>query len=476
MKQIGDEYFDSKEFRNILDSYEASVGTGHPIFMDVDDLADIADYYNMVGKKEKAIQTADLALDLNPGATLPLVFKARQALDAGDIETARRLAGQIISREDPEYTLIEAEIMIAEQRPQQADEYLTTYFENLPDEEKDDCVLDITALYLDYGEYKLADKWKKRARDRRRKDIRDMSGRVDFALGDFDKSLETFRQLVDEEPYNKRYWYACANNHFMKDELNETLDCVDFGIAIDPEDPDCLLLKANVLFKKNSYKEAVRYYERYLSEVPADASVKLNIGVCCINLQQYDLAIDYLHDALNLTGDDEFTRFSVLQEMAFAYSAMKMPGLAMACINEADKLPCDHADMKVLKGHIYLENNEPQKAQKMFQQAVAESDNSPRIVLRVILSLYDNEYFDICFKLLRHFLKTSGKDCDEGYAYMALCCWEMKKDSEFLTYLELIVKRNTDMARTVLGHLFPEGMQPADYHQYMYNKLNHNEK
>ena len=148
MKQIGDEYFDSKEFRNILDSYEASVGTGHPIFMDVDDLADIADYYNMVGKKEKAIQTADLALDLNPGATLPLVFKARQALDAGDIETARRLAGQIISREDPEYTLIEAEIMIAEQRPQQADEYLTTYFENLPDEEKDDCVFDITALYL----------------------------------------------------------------------------------------------------------------------------------------------------------------------------------------------------------------------------------------------------------------------------------------------------------------------------------------
>ena len=40
--QTGDEYFDSKEFRDILTSYEESVRSGLPIFMDADDLTDIS--------------------------------------------------------------------------------------------------------------------------------------------------------------------------------------------------------------------------------------------------------------------------------------------------------------------------------------------------------------------------------------------------------------------------------------------------
>ena len=37
-------YFESKEFKNILKQYEESVKSGHPAYMDADDLADIADY------------------------------------------------------------------------------------------------------------------------------------------------------------------------------------------------------------------------------------------------------------------------------------------------------------------------------------------------------------------------------------------------------------------------------------------------
>ena len=36
-------YFESKEFKNILKQYEESVKSGHPAYMDADDLADIAD-------------------------------------------------------------------------------------------------------------------------------------------------------------------------------------------------------------------------------------------------------------------------------------------------------------------------------------------------------------------------------------------------------------------------------------------------
>ena len=61
----GDRYFDSKVFQNILMSYENSVKSGHPIFMDADDLTDIADYYNLIGDTEKAKETIDYALEIS---------------------------------------------------------------------------------------------------------------------------------------------------------------------------------------------------------------------------------------------------------------------------------------------------------------------------------------------------------------------------------------------------------------------------
>ena len=62
MKKTGDEYFDSEEFRNLLDGYEESVKSGHPVFMDADDLADIADYYHFMGANQDADETIDYAL------------------------------------------------------------------------------------------------------------------------------------------------------------------------------------------------------------------------------------------------------------------------------------------------------------------------------------------------------------------------------------------------------------------------------
>jgi hypothetical protein len=48
----------------------------------------------------------------------------------------------------------------------------------------------------------------------------------------------------------------------------------------------------------------------------------------------------------------------------------------------------------------------------------------------------------------------------------------MKKDDEFMKYLKIAVDKNPKEARSVLGRLFPEGMDPQDYYEYMLNNLN----
>ena len=71
-----EEYFKSEGFRNLLKQYEASVNSGQPIYMDADDLADIADYYQFNGRMDEADAAISLALEYNPDAVGPLLYKA----------------------------------------------------------------------------------------------------------------------------------------------------------------------------------------------------------------------------------------------------------------------------------------------------------------------------------------------------------------------------------------------------------------
>lgn len=149
--QIDDEYFDSKEFKEVLNSYEESIESGDTPFMDVDDLVDIADYYNYKGKAAKSREAIGLALELYPEAASPLIFKACEELRNGRIENAEELAGCVTDKETPDYKYLEAEILIAKNEIDKAEKFLHEYFMTVEPDDYDDFVLDIANIYIDYG-------------------------------------------------------------------------------------------------------------------------------------------------------------------------------------------------------------------------------------------------------------------------------------------------------------------------------------
>ena len=178
-----------------------------------------------------------------------------------------------------------------------------------------------------------------------------------------------------------------------------------------------------------------------------------------------------LLEAEKAAPDDSPYLVEIYQELGFAYSELKMPETALYYIDQTEMLDCDHVDMLVVKGHILLGNGKLKEAEDMFRQAVKQSEDNLRTVMRIIVSLYDNHYVEAAYKMFRSFFKYVGKDWNEGYGYMALCCYDLKRDQEFLDYLEICCNRNPNEAKLVLSHLFPEGMKPEDYYGYMVKEL-----
>lgn len=437
MKKTGDEYFDSEEFRNLLDGYEESVKSGHPVFMDADDLADIADYYHFMGANQDADETIDYALSLYPNATLPNVFRAREALTAGDIDKAKECVEQIENKDDPEYQYMQAELLIAQDKVEEADQFLRQYFSTIPPDEYQDFVMDVSNIYNDYGLNDKAYEWMMRTKGDDSNDFKELMARTLFGLGKYKDSERIFNELLDKNPYSTRYWNALASAQFMNEDFSNAITSSEYAIAIDPKNPEGLLSKANGLYQLGNYEEAILYYNRYLEVAQPDDIVP-----------------------------------QIYQELALCHSSLHHLDEALAYIDKIQGANSDPTDMLVMKGYIYLENDNVPEAERMFKEAITRSHNAPIILLRIIVSLYDNRYVKACYEMFKKFFSiVVDEHFKQGYSYMALCCWDLGYTEEFLKYLHIAVERNPAETRIVLRHLFPEGMAVKDYYDFMCQKL-----
>jgi tetratricopeptide (TPR) repeat protein len=261
--------------------------------------------------------------------------------------------------------------------------------------------------------------------------------RTFFGLGKYKDSERIFNELLDKDPYSTRYWNALASAQFMNEDFSGAIVSSEYAIAIDPHNPEGLLSKANGLYQLGNYEEAVLYYNRYIDVAQPDELVP-----------------------------------QIYQELALCHSSLHHLDQALAYIDKSQELESNPVDMLVMKGHIYLENDNIPMAEKMFKDAITRSHNAPIILLRIIVSLYDNRYVKACYEMFKKFFSMVVDDnFRQGYSYMALCCWDLGYTEEFLKYLHIAIKRNPTETRIVLRHLFPENMAAKDYYDYMYQKL-----
>lgn len=465
------EYFESEEFRDILKEYEEKDRLGGPLFMDLDDMADVADYYHMNGQVDEAMAIIERAQELYPGATPPLVYKIHNALDNQDIDEAYRLLGMIDDKQDLEYLLIQGEILIAQDRIDEAEQLFSERFRTITPEQHQDFVVDVANIYSNYNVHDKAMQWSTRALPEDTDDFRELMARTLFGLGKYDESEQLFNELIDRHPYSVDYWNAIASTQYMKGDYNAAVTSSEYAIAIDPDNAEALQGKANGLQRLENHEEAVKYFERYLEKIPDDELALLNLGVCLINLGKLYEATTRLHQALDVAQEDSPYLAEIYQELGFAYSELHQPKTALHYLEKTDDMDCDHTEVMVVKGHVHLANGNIKKAEEIFRKIIEDPETPPRALLRILVSLYDNKYVHAAYKMFPHYFEVVGDDSKEGYSYMALCCWDLQRYEEFLKCLEKAVERNPQEARLVLSPLFPQGTDPTEYYNYMKEHL-----
>jgi tetratricopeptide (TPR) repeat protein len=302
----------------MLNDYEGAVSRDEPVFLDADDLTDIAEYYQQNARYDEADRAISRAIEMEPHALSVLNYQVHQALAEGNVEEAEDFLDQMMERESPEYIYSRAEVMIAKGETDAADRFLRDCLHDVPSDEYQDYVLDVANIYTDYGLSDKAMEWMMRARYDNTDDFKELMARTLFGLGKYEDSERLFNELIDHDPFQKRYWNALASTQFMKEDYSASVTSSEYAIAIDPDDPDAVVSKANGLYRLENYEQALTYFERYSRLVPDDEFGFLHQGSCLINLGRFEDAVRQLNTAEQLAPDDSPYLLEIYEEQAEA--------------------------------------------------------------------------------------------------------------------------------------------------------------
>ena len=333
-------YFNSPEFQETLRRYEASLQEGRSEYFGSDELSDISEYYYDCGKKKEAVDVLDYAIQLHPGAAMPLVFKGRIALiDNKDIDTAQHYADMVADQLDLDYLYLQAEIMITRGNIAEADSFLSNAMHQIDEDDVPDYVLDIATIFIDYNQPDIAAKWLALSDEDDLLDYREVKARIAFAKGDYEQSEQIFEQLLDEDPYSGKYWNSLAVTQLMSNRINDSITSSEYSIAIDPEDEEALLNKANALFSLGNFTDAMDYYQRFLKLCPDEGAAYMFLGNCLLNLGRPEEAMPQYNKALECYEKCNLSTAEVNQCRAFTLSLLGHVEQALECLNETLKDP-----------------------------------------------------------------------------------------------------------------------------------------
>lgn len=472
MSYNSEEYFNSGEFKAVLKKFEDAEKTGEPVILASEDYVDIAEYYYNNGCIDRACEIIDKTTEIYPGVTAPLLFKARMALlDYNDIEKAEYYAEQIENKDDLEYFYIKAEIMIVENLFDKADSYLEKCFSNIDDEDKDYFAIDSSAIFLDYSVTEKAEKWLRRSKDTDSVEYQEQYARIMFEKGEYETSKDLFDKLIDKDPYSTQYWNSLASSQFFCQDIEESIRSSEYAIAINPYNATALFNKANGLYHIGNYKEALTFYKRYNRLCPDDENSEMLTGFCHIILGDYENAIIHLEKAAALSKENTVNLIEIYKEWAYALCHLGKMDESMAVLDMAETTDCDKNMLLVYRGRILYENGRIDDAKECFFSAIKNSDGSPEVMMKVAITLFENKNIKSAYKFF-NLLFTRNSLKNEGYAYFAVCCYELKKKEEFLYILKKAAEYAPKETKIMLGDLFPNETKVENYYQYMYEKLN----
>lgn len=330
-------YFQGQEFRTSLANYERMLATGEPAELDSEALTDIAEYYAMNQRMEDANRCIQYALSFYPDSVDPQIFLSRQQMFQGNQEKAWAICNAISDQDDREVLFLRAELFFYFGENDRAFDLLLSCYLNAEKEDAPELFYDAIALAMDYG---LGDKallWVKRLRTDYPEytDAIALQAEIHNYRREYQQAADLLRGNIELIAYDIQAWLQMAEACLWLENYDDAMEAVDYALAIEPENADALIMRANILLDTDRLEEAHEYYVRFLHYFPNDERANYLDSQCLIDCGCYESAIGRLE--LLAAQPGSAIRGYVLSYLAYCHDQLKHTEQSLHYRQQAEK-------------------------------------------------------------------------------------------------------------------------------------------
>lgn len=354
----------------MAEQYEAAQAEQKRIYLDADDLADLADWYATRHKYPQAKEVAEYGLQLHPGNTDLLVEQAYLYIDSREREQAKVIAEEI--QEDyPEVRILKANLLLGDGRVQEAEKLLA----GIEDKEEMANIIDIAYLYIDMGYPEKAAEWLELGKDLYydKEAYIATQGDCFHALGLFKRGADCFNRLIDINPYSASYWFGLARCHFDMQQFDKAIDACDYAIVADEEFADAYIVRGHAFYQLGNEEKAMESY-RQAEKLGAVAPgfMQMFTGLSNIANAEWAEGLEHLEKAIaskSLEGDD-FTAATLYANAALCLYQLGEKEKAHQYCQKARERSVENIDAYLVEGRFYMEEGEHDKGVQEWAQAL----------------------------------------------------------------------------------------------------------
>lgn len=365
-----------KELNDLIAQYEAMRTENKPLYLDGDQLADIADKYASERRFQEAQEVITYGLSLHPDNTDLMVEQAYLHLDTHKPQLAKEVAESISETYATDVKLLKAELLLNEGKLDAAEMLLDTL-----DEQDDlDTIIEVSYLYIDMGYPERALPWLTKGLDNyvEEEDFIAVSADCYCAANMLEKAAYFYNKLIDKNPYAPPYWLGLSKCQFSEQDYAKANESIDFALAADEQYGEGHLMKAHCLFHLENENDAIEEYEKALQyKALAPEYAYMFIGLTYSNKEDWRQANDYYERALQVietTGDTDSPLLTdIYSNKAVAMSKLGKRKEAHKLCAKAKAIDPKDPEPYLLEGRIYMDENNFDKARGEWGMALRYS-------------------------------------------------------------------------------------------------------
>lgn len=296
--------FDSREFRELLDSYEDMLRNGGTCYFDSSDIYDIADYYRRYDREQDALDAIDFGLSMHHDAQDIMALKGSILFRLDRMDEAHAVASSLTDFSDCDVLMFLAELSLADGDPESADRYLRRAVSSCAEDE--DLAVDAVTLFIDYVQYDYARKWLEKISGRfpGSVQIKELQAELHLVGQEYIEAEKLYNELLDTDPYSLYYWEQLALTEYNMEEWGKALDCFDFIEAIDSSYQTVNMVKVECLIETEQYDKAERIIRDSIKRDGETYESLYLLGNTLGLRHRYEESLIYLKKAIDMNPDD----------------------------------------------------------------------------------------------------------------------------------------------------------------------------